>query len=340
MLMLAILALGMLTFRIGKAAVLRSGAQTAADAAALAGARSIRDQLDRAGRDDGDLRPRARQRAGRARRRRRLRQAQRRAPDRLQDRGRRRARLGRHRRREGRPPKDDRRGAAKARARVELVACRASAAPGRSAGAAAAAAPTSRSPTRSGRSWREGLKVPPDCDDLYTLGAFLKAHGAIPPYENARLGDPPSPPGERSTTSWHYQCGNSGAIDLNYGGNEKAIIDSQIGWFHKLGFNTIWQEENHYDHVHINPGAAAGIDARRRRGRPAAAHAARGQARRLGRDLADRPGGGLRRRAGRDPVRPARTRRSPTRCATSSTATRSPTRCASRPGRRRSSSPA
>src|SRR4051794_25067329 len=45
MLMLAILVLGMLTFRIGKAAVLRSGAQTAADAAALAGARSIRDQL-------------------------------------------------------------------------------------------------------------------------------------------------------------------------------------------------------------------------------------------------------------------------------------------------------
>ena len=45
MLMLAILALGMLTFRIGKAAVLRSDAQTAADAAALAGARSIRDQL-------------------------------------------------------------------------------------------------------------------------------------------------------------------------------------------------------------------------------------------------------------------------------------------------------
>src|SRR3954464_1456503 len=46
MLMLAILALGMLTFRIGRAAVLRSDAQTAADAAALAGARSIRDQLE------------------------------------------------------------------------------------------------------------------------------------------------------------------------------------------------------------------------------------------------------------------------------------------------------
>ena len=48
MLMLAILAIGALSFRIGKAAVLRSNAQTASDAAALAGARSIRDQ-DRSG---------------------------------------------------------------------------------------------------------------------------------------------------------------------------------------------------------------------------------------------------------------------------------------------------
>ena len=45
MLMLAILAIGMLAFKIGKAAVLRSGAQTAADAAALAGAKNVRDQL-------------------------------------------------------------------------------------------------------------------------------------------------------------------------------------------------------------------------------------------------------------------------------------------------------
>jgi hypothetical protein len=65
--------------------------------------------------------------------------------------------------------------------------------------------------------------------------------------------------GERSETSWHYKCGNSGAIDLNYGGNEKAIIDSQIGWFHKLGFNTLWQVDNHFDHIHINPGAGEGV---------------------------------------------------------------------------------
>src|SRR5215218_2939783 len=43
--MLALLAVGVLMFQVGKAAVLRSSAQTAADAAALAGAREIRRQL-------------------------------------------------------------------------------------------------------------------------------------------------------------------------------------------------------------------------------------------------------------------------------------------------------
>src|SRR5918996_6480110 len=45
MLLLAILALGILGFQIGKAAIQRSQAQTAADAAALAGAREIKRQL-------------------------------------------------------------------------------------------------------------------------------------------------------------------------------------------------------------------------------------------------------------------------------------------------------
>ena len=45
MLMLAILALAVMGFQIGKAAILRSQAQTAADAAALAGAREIKRQL-------------------------------------------------------------------------------------------------------------------------------------------------------------------------------------------------------------------------------------------------------------------------------------------------------
>ena len=45
-LMLAIVGLGVVGFQIGKAAILRSEAQTAADAAALAGARKIKRQLE------------------------------------------------------------------------------------------------------------------------------------------------------------------------------------------------------------------------------------------------------------------------------------------------------
>src|SRR5215212_8078624 len=45
MLMLAIIGLGVLGFQIGKAEIQRSQAQTAADAAALAGAREIKRQL-------------------------------------------------------------------------------------------------------------------------------------------------------------------------------------------------------------------------------------------------------------------------------------------------------
>ena len=44
-LMIAVLALGVLAFGVGRAAILRSDAQTAADAAALAGAGELRDQL-------------------------------------------------------------------------------------------------------------------------------------------------------------------------------------------------------------------------------------------------------------------------------------------------------
>src|SRR5437762_3420075 len=45
MVLLGIVSMGVLVVAIGKATVLRSNAQTAADAAALAGARNLRDQL-------------------------------------------------------------------------------------------------------------------------------------------------------------------------------------------------------------------------------------------------------------------------------------------------------
>ena len=152
MLMLAILALGMLTFRIGKAAVLRSDAQTAADAAALAGARSIRDQLvaQLATTGTSDLarvsEPIVRAAAA---------DYARRNGGRLTDFKRDGADVRAYVDTEDEkvdPPKVERRGVAKARARVELIALPGF--EGSAAGRPAAAAPSSRSPTRSGRSCR------------------------------------------------------------------------------------------------------------------------------------------------------------------------------------------
>jgi hypothetical protein len=249
----------MLTFGIGRAAVLRSGAHTAADAAALAGARSIRDQLAAQVATTGtsDL-ARVNEALVRAA-----------AADYAKRNGGRLVKLEM----EGADvrtwvdtdeekvdePQEEQRGEAKARARLELIFAPGFGAGGLGGGAAGGGGPFKPIAEKDWKKLEKELKYPPDCDDLYKLGRFLQDHGAVPPYENARLGDPPSPPGERSETSWHYQCGNSGAIDLNYAGNEKAIIDSQIGWFHKLGFNTLWQVENHYDHIHINPPGGEGV---------------------------------------------------------------------------------
>ena len=59
MVLLGIAGLGVVAVQIGKATVLRSDAQTAADAAALAAVREIRDQLGAAGRRHRDLELRA-----------------------------------------------------------------------------------------------------------------------------------------------------------------------------------------------------------------------------------------------------------------------------------------
>ena len=259
MLMLAILALGMLTFRIGKAAVLRSGAQTAADAAALAGARSIRDQLvaqvaatgtsDFARVSEPLVRAAAADYAKRNGARltdMKMEGADVRAWVTTND--------------EVDPPKEDREGKASARARVELAAYT----PAIGVPGGPAVGPTGGNTNITDREWKQlgrEIDAPPGCEDLYELGVFLKAHGAVPPYENSRLGDPPMPPGgERSSTSYHYRCGGgSGAIDLNYAGNEFAVIEAVKPHVEALGFSTIWQAPNHYDHMHIDISSSGAI---------------------------------------------------------------------------------
>ena len=254
MLLLAILGIGVLSFRIGRAAVLRSSAQTAADAAALAGARSIRDQLiaqvATTGTSDFSRVSYPVVRAA--------------AADYARRNGGRLTEL----KMEGAdvrawvdtddekvdPPDNERRGEARARARVELLPF--SPAVGGVPGGGPLG-PIGAATTISGKEWKElGMRLnkPPGCEDLYELGVFLKAHGAVPPYENSRLGDPPMPPGgERDTTSYHYKCGGgSGAIDLNYAGNEFALVEAVKPHVEALGFRTIWQTDNHYDHKHID----------------------------------------------------------------------------------------
>ncbi len=256
MLMLAILAIGMLTFRIGKAAVLRSGAQTAADAAALAGAKNIKDQLiaQMATTGTADF-SRVSEPLVRAA-----------ATDYAKRNG---ARLL-DMKMEGAdvrawvtteekidPPKQTREGKASARARVELVTFQ-SLGLNFSGGGGALGGGTGNVHITD-KEWKElakKLHKPLDCPDMRVLADFFKAHGAIPPYENVYMGDPPmAPGGERKSTSRHYACGNSGAIDLNYPkGIEASVIEEVRPHLIELGFFTMWQVENHYDHMHVDFG--------------------------------------------------------------------------------------
>ncbi|MDP9133327.1 MAG: pilus assembly protein TadG-related protein, partial [Actinomycetota bacterium] len=185
MLMLAILALGMLTFRIGKAAVLRSGAQTAADAAALAGARNIRDQLiaqvSTTGTSDFSRVNIALVRAAAA-------DYAKRNDARLTDLKMEGADVRAWVTTEEKidPPKQEREGKASARARVELLPYSPSVGglPG-----GGPIGPLGGDTTISAKEWKEigkELNQPPGCDDVLKLGEFLKQHGAIPPYENAK----------------------------------------------------------------------------------------------------------------------------------------------------------
>jgi hypothetical protein len=254
MLMLAILALGMLTFRIGRAAMLRSDAQTAADAAALAGARSIRDQLIAqvvtTGTSDFN---RVNRLLVAAAARDYARRNDARLTDLKIDGADVRAYVDTDKEKVD-APKVKRRGVAKARARVELFDFASL-----GAGGPFNVGPTGGNTNITDKEWKElgkDLHDPPGCPDMVKLGAFLKQHGAIPPYENTSMGAPPMPAGgERTTASYHYKCGNSGAIDLNYPqGIEASVINQVRPHLIKLGFRTLWQVDNHFDHMHIDFG--------------------------------------------------------------------------------------
>jgi putative Flp pilus-assembly TadE/G-like protein len=261
-LMLAIVGLGVLGFQIGKAAILRSEAQTAADAAALAGAREIKRQLEVQWATFGttdvtaiDTAAVVAQMADYARR-----NGGRLDPDRPpqingadvkawveteED-------LGEDARELDR---EQTRGEARARARLSLML------PGYNAGAGIPI-PGGGSPRIGDDEWdalAKRISKPPVCRDVVTLGLFLKSHGFMV-WQNAHPELGGDPGHSYNPSSWHLKCGGMGAIDVNFGpacGDlcpiETRAIDPLIEPLQKLGFFTIWRAEGHYDHLHVDP---------------------------------------------------------------------------------------
>lgn len=265
MLVMAVFALGIMAFQIGRATILRSEAQTGADAAALAAARDVRNQLNaqvaRYGFADLALINGGRVRAAAndyARRNDvRITAFDRQGVD-VKVRVTTKERLGKR----ARPiDSEDVKGEAKARARVQLFA----AAPSFGGGAPnMGPLPSGGNVTISDKEWEEFAKTinqPPRCtdnasdNDVVKLGQFLREHGAMIG-ENAAF-DRVDP--VHTSGSWHYRCSYMGALDINYGGNEAAAIDPLIGTLRRLGFRTIWRAPGHFDHLHVDAGRGGSI---------------------------------------------------------------------------------
>src|SRR4051794_19044295 len=271
LLLVGIVGLGVIAVQVGKATVLRSDAQTAADAAALAGARDIRDQLSEqvaatgtsslAAIDDTRVQTKAAQYAA-ANKGRLTRDIERDGADvkvwvqSVRTQG------------DGAPGGLEDEGAeARARARLELLPVF----PGGSSTGGGAPPPSGGSPKISADEWDEiGKELkhhPPQCSDnsedsdVYILGRHLQKHGFVI-LANAQLGSAPSP-NAHDPDGWHYKCADSGAIDLNYDccgqAAEDAAINPLVEPLHRLGFSTIWQAPGHYNHMHINGGGGTSV---------------------------------------------------------------------------------
>jgi hypothetical protein len=271
MIMAAVVIVGMLFLQVGRAADFSSHAQAGADAAALAAARNVKQQLERQVATTGmsdimavdpiEVRAAAEQYAA----------------------------LN-HVRITGWDPhgadirvwvttdeklgsaadkigKEDQHGNAKSRAVLELVGIPSLG--GGGGGGNIGPEVTGGSPTVSDKEWKQlkgEISHPPTCgtsastNDLVTLGKLLQEHG-FQVGENAEMGDPPAP-GVHVSGSYHYRCNGSGALDVNHDqGDEKGAIDGLVQHLHDLGFRTIWQAEGHFDHIHIDVANSPSIGA-------------------------------------------------------------------------------
>jgi Putative Flp pilus-assembly TadE/G-like len=258
--MLAVVSVGMLFFQVGRASIFSTEAQTAADAAALAAAKNVQAQLvaqvATTGTSDLSLIDYVAVRAA--------------AESYAEQNGGHVTQVDPH----GvdikvwvstnktlgngakRLKQQDRHGEAKARARVELLALPGDGGVLPNMGVSVG----SGDPTISDAEWKKlkgEISSPPACgtgassNDLVKLGELLQKHG-FSTHENAELGDPPEP-NVHVAGSFHYQCRDSGAIDVNHDqGNEAGVLDAILPEVQKLGFRTIWRAPGHFDHMHID----------------------------------------------------------------------------------------
>jgi hypothetical protein len=260
--LLALLAVGMMMFQIGRAAVLRSDAQTAADAAALAGASEIRRQLQVQWATTGVTDVNAISRPM--------------VIAKMQEYAKKNGAtlivgkvqivgvdvkatvateeaLGKDAENIG---SEDAKGFAKARARVEIAAGLAGASIGPvPGGGRGGSGPV---PKISDKEWK-GLgedidKGTPSCKDLITLGKFLQSKN-FSISENAYFGGITA---RHEPGGYHYKCNDAGALDVNFGGpgdldpQEVAAVDPMIAPLRELGFRTIWRAAGHYNHLHVD----------------------------------------------------------------------------------------
>jgi hypothetical protein len=260
MVMFSLIVIGMLFFQVGRAAIFSTEAQTAADAAALAAVKDVRQQLleqmATTGTTDlalvNPLRVRAAADVYAQRNGARITRFERMGVDvkvwtaTNQTLGRGAERLN----------QEDARGEARARARLDLVAL-----PGGSGIAGnLGAVVTGGISTIASSDWKDvekKISSPPTCgsgassNDLVELGKMLQAHG-FTISENADFGDNPLP-GDHSAGGFHYKCRNSGALDVNvYGAPEMPALDGIVKDVQGLGFRTIWRAPDHFNHMHID----------------------------------------------------------------------------------------
>ena len=267
------LALGLLFFQVGKASVLRSDAQNAADAAALAGAQEIQRQLlaqyaltgftdptlisepaviakmrEYAHRNHGEL---VKQELNTM------------AVDVkawvVSERE-----LG-----EDAEPaeREDFQATAKARAQVSLATYSLGDPGLGSTAPPQGGVPGGGIPKVTDEEWKELKRkigpAPRDCPDVIALGLLLVEKGFMV-WQNAHPALGGDAGHDDKPQSNHHACNDMGALDVNHGPSgdnvpvEIAAVEPLLGPLHELGYSTIWQEAGHYNHIHIDIGGSGG----------------------------------------------------------------------------------